>query len=117
MANKKANTAPAKSGADIVSLHPVDITYKGIDFGTVDARRFRDQRFRTAVTRMLRAAKKGDTSAGMDNELRMYELLFGADKVDDVLDKLADANDGIVDVTDMRDFMQHIMSEAGAKNS
>lgn len=115
MANKKANTAAAKPAA--ASLHPVNVVYKGVDFGEIDARRFRDQRFRTAITRMLRAAKSGDSNAGMDNELRMYEILFGADRVDDILDKLADINGGIVDVTDMRDFMQCIMEASGVKNS
>lgn len=115
MANKKSNTAAAKTAA-VPILKPVDITYKGVDFGTIDARRFRDQRFRVATARMLRASKKGDAQTGMDEELRMYELIFGAENVDDVFDKLAEANGGFADVSDVREFMQYVIEQAQAKN-
>lgn len=116
MATKKANTAAAQPAA-ASQLQPVHIVYHDVDFGVIDPRKFTDQRFRMLVTRMNRAAKAGDTGAGMDNELKMYEMIFGADNVDDVFDKLADINDGYVGVSEMREFVTFIMEETKAKNS
>ena len=117
MATKKVTNTAAATPAAASQLQPVHIVYHDVDFGIIQPRVFADQRFRMLVTLMQRAAKAGDTSAGMDNELRMYEMLFGADNVDDVFDKLADINDGFVGVEEMRAFVTFIMEETKAKNS
>ena len=102
---------------EAAKLEPVQIVYKGVDFGAINPRAFLDRRFRTCIIRMKRATTNGETDAGLDYELQAYELLFGADNIDAILDKLAEINGGFVGDDELRDFIVFVMEETNAKNS
>ena len=71
----------------------------------------------TANRRLQKAAKDENYAELIEAEGRIYELIFGKDNVDDVLDKLAEAVGGYVGDQEMNDFVIYIVEAIKAKNS